>query len=195
VIKLDSALNIIFNKGLSDTVGCSVNMDVRSFGNNVMLTAHHCFNQPKTLLIKCDTSLQNFCHSIPYSITSFSDSISLGDTTYSFVAHNIGYLPMSYSLISHNFNWTDSCENVFSGVNNIEVVTSTIFPNPTFNSFSIKGDFQFESVELLDLSGKIVKIIKPILKSQIDISGCPSGVYIVRLSSKNSQRFLHLIKM
>ncbi|MCB0455970.1 MAG: T9SS type A sorting domain-containing protein [Aequorivita sp.] len=62
-----------------------------------------------------------------------------------------------------------------------EVVIS---PNPTANTFSVKGDYSNEVFNILDMSGKTVH--SGILSSQnqlVDITELSTGVYILRLKS------------
>lgn len=56
------------------------------------------------------------------------------------------------------------------------------YPNPAKTSFKIKGIKEIESVELFDISGRLIKIYH-CPEDEINISALPKGTYVVRVSS------------
>ena len=62
-----------------------------------------------------------------------------------------------------------------------------IFPNPTINEFTIKGNLSLYQIELFDAVGRIYRKINPNgLINTIDISSLPKGLYFIRVLNKTN---------
>ncbi|MFT6921014.1 MAG: hypothetical protein ACJA1C_000008 [Crocinitomicaceae bacterium] len=59
-----------------------------------------------------------------------------------------------------------------------------LYPNPVSESFQLISDYEIESVQVLDMSGRIVKTFGA-AQLTYDISSVPSGVYMVTVHSAN----------
>ncbi|MFK7786869.1 MAG: T9SS type A sorting domain-containing protein [Crocinitomicaceae bacterium] len=68
-----------------------------------------------------------------------------------------------------------------------EALVYSIFPNPAQGSFSILSDVEFESIELREINGKLIKQIT--VNEQVNVSTLSAGVYIIELIQAD-QRFL-----
>ena len=83
-------------------------------------------------------------------------------------------------------NWTYS-----SYYENIDIVSSNssviVYPNPANSFIKIKSDDDIISAEIIDITGNI--IIKTIDNS-IDVSALPNGLYILKVSMKNSLKII-----
>ncbi|TVZ55025.1 putative secreted protein (Por secretion system target) [Lutibacter sp. Hel_I_33_5] len=83
--------------------------------------------------------------------------------------------------------------NAILSVANNGINTVTIFPNPAKNYISIEGAKDLNSIEIIDLNGKIVISKKGDFK-KIDISALSKGVYFLKLRKENSIKLQKLIK-
>ncbi|MBN2777328.1 MAG: choice-of-anchor L domain-containing protein [Bacteroidales bacterium] len=61
------------------------------------------------------------------------------------------------------------------------VLTNSIFPNPTTNSFIIKSANTPANVQIIDINGKLVKSINKYSGENIDITDLQGGIYFVKL--------------
>jgi hypothetical protein len=76
-------------------------------------------------------------------------------------------------------------KNTTTSINDLNEVNIRFYPNPTRNFIRIEGSAKLESVEILDIRGKLLhKYAKP--TSDIDVSEFPKGTYIVKMSTTNN---------
>ena len=74
----------------------------------------------------------------------------------------------------------------------------TIYPNPTDNYFtlSFENDFSNLEIEILSQTGKLMKRVNGNANNQrVDITGLPSGLYIVRIKGDNDFFAERLLKL
>ncbi|PWH83055.1 T9SS C-terminal target domain-containing protein [Algibacter marinivivus] len=69
-----------------------------------------------------------------------------------------------------------------------------IYPNPTINHLNIASKNKINTIEIIDLTGKLISKIKSPNKV-IDISKLPIGVYIIKSYSKNGVTNKRVIKI
>ncbi len=71
----------------------------------------------------------------------------------------------------------------------------TVYPNPFINTLSISNAGDIDRVELIDLSGKVLRNVKVNGESvcTFDTGDLPSGVYLVKITGKNN--FLKIQKV
>ncbi|WP_194765832.1 chondroitinase-B domain-containing protein [Tamlana sp. I1] len=74
-----------------------------------------------------------------------------------------------------------------------EVVAVSIWPNPAVNTVNISGASDYEMLTVYDQVGKVV-INQPIQGETVDISNLNSGLYIFRLTGKNTSITKRVIK-
>ncbi len=90
------------------------------------------------------------------------------------------------------------CEELYDYVLTLTTSTSadvsvepnalTVFPNPVNGYFSIKGEVDDYTVEILDASGQVYKTIHATDHITIDINDLPSGLYFISiLNNANNQ--------
>ena len=74
-----------------------------------------------------------------------------------------------------------------TGINELALKTSTIYPNPANNNFTIEGIEKLTLVSITNLNGQLVlqEIVRP--NQQIDISNLKSGFYIVNFDGKTQK--------
>ena len=61
-----------------------------------------------------------------------------------------------------------------------------IFPNPAQDRVTVKANAPIQSIELLDLSGRIAKVVQRSASSQIasiSVSACQPGTYFLRVTT------------
>jgi len=71
----------------------------------------------------------------------------------------------------------------FTSVNDVDVEQIKIYPNPASDYISIDVDEEIESIEILDLSGRVVLEVNGMQSTKnkrVDISQLQGGVYLVR---------------
>jgi len=100
----------------------------------------------------------------------------------------------------YSFTTTEDVELVANfenivGIENIEVATVTIYPNPTTGELKIEcGELIIENVVIYDVVGKIQKAANGKTESAIDISHFPVGIYFVKISTKTGEIVKKVVK-
>lgn len=69
-----------------------------------------------------------------------------------------------------------------------------VYPNPAGESFKINtpGEMKISTVEVLDISGKVIKVLKG--AEEYNISGLAPGVYTLKIKSNETTKITKLIK-
>ena len=70
----------------------------------------------------------------------------------------------------------------------------SIFPNPATNYFKISSSAPIAKVEIYNLIGKKIKIIKNNNSNSFDISSFRNGIYLVRIFDSN-QKVLKVVRI
>ncbi|HNA57261.1 MAG TPA: CotH kinase family protein [Chitinophagales bacterium] len=78
-------------------------------------------------------------------------------------------------------------------VDNIENADITVMPNPATHVVNISGLQSAASIEILDITGKVVSTL--FTDSKIDISAYPAGQYYLRITNKDVVRVLTFVKV
>jgi DNA-directed RNA polymerase delta subunit len=87
-------------------------------------------------------------------------------------------------------------EDIISGVNQIPVRTDIVVaPNPTTGLFEIKSTERFESVNIFDISGRLISKFTGNDANQYNVSDLPKGIYEVVAKSKTALSVSKLVKM
>jgi hypothetical protein len=80
-----------------------------------------------------------------------------------------------------------------AGLNQIEDITLSIFPNPTTDFVTVvTQDDQIDQLMLQDLSGKVIKqeeVVGP--KTQLDLSELPKGMYFIHALGEAGDRLTY----
>lgn len=97
---------------------------------------------------------------------------------------NINYATATGGSTQDVISTVDTTPISFSvlGTPDIKLEGVSVYPNPTSGLVSIQGVDAIESVEVMDITGKLVKTIKD-SSSQIDMRELQSGVYFMRIST------------
>lgn len=78
--------------------------------------------------------------------------------------------------------------NVTTGINNLAVDNGqwTVYPNPSNGIFTLEGITQGSTVQLYDITGKLVEtcINRESTHMRFDLSNCADGMYLLRIFSK-----------
>jgi hypothetical protein len=89
--------------------------------------------------------------------------------------------------------------NIVPGINTgienyLALKEISIFPNPAFQSFSIKGIKSEVKIELLDiLGGKLLEMNSDNFSTEVNISELAKGIYIVKITGENGNSVLKKI--
>lgn len=70
----------------------------------------------------------------------------------------------------------------------------SLYPNPTSSMLMISSSLTIDSVEIIDVQGKMVKLSK-VRANQIDVQDLQAGVYVLRLISGNEVENRKFVKM
>jgi len=85
-------------------------------------------------------------------------------------------------------------ENALStNENNYSLNTTTIYPNPVKNTFSISGNEAVNEIEIYDLIGKRV-LHKKNITNDINIENLPNGIYVAKIKTDKGVFSTKLIK-
>jgi len=91
---------------------------------------------------------------------------------------------------------TSDCYSVNTlGVNNLENSGITLYPNPVTDILQVKGIKKMENFRIVDNSGKV--LIKQIINNtstKIDISALKTGIYFIKIRTKNYVYMSKIIK-
>ena len=99
----------------------------------------------------------------------------------------------------YSFSVTEDIELVANfeknvGIENIEVATVKIYPNPTMGELRIESGLRIERVVIYDIAGKIQKMENWKMENAIDISHLPTGVYFVKISTAIGEMVKKVLK-
>jgi hypothetical protein len=87
-------------------------------------------------------------------------------------------------------------EDIVSGTNEIIINNNVlVYPNPTSGTFQISNPEPFESLEVYDLTGKMMQRFKGNVNNQYDVSNLPNGIYQLAARSKEGISVSRLVKI
>ncbi len=89
-----------------------------------------------------------------------------------------------------------ACVNVTSlSGNTFDLTNLTYYPNPVIDFFTIKYNKEIQSINVFDLSGRLVRQLNPKqLEAQVDMSELASAMYIVKVDADGKQTEIKVIK-
>jgi len=88
--------------------------------------------------------------------------------------------------------FTNQCNSfIATNISNADMHVSQnciqIFPNPVANLFTITGDMNFYSIEILNAVGQIQQVINPIGNTHtVDVTTLPAGLYFIRVRNSTN---------
>jgi hypothetical protein len=122
-----------------------------------------------------------------YSIkNTFDDGfVAAGSTSVS--GNTVMYI-MKYRKLVQSVNQPSNEEFVTTNINEKTQIDCQIFPNPTEYQLHIKADKKISTVNLIDLSGRLILSVNP-EKNQLilDVSNLSSGFYLLETSFEGKQ--------
>jgi len=79
------------------------------------------------------------------------------------------------------------CDDATAGISENQLSLIQIYPNPASETINFKMDgIEISSVELIDLSGKLIVSKTELLNNQLNVKGFAPGLYFVKISSDNA---------
>src|SRR5690606_986902 len=79
------------------------------------------------------------------------------------------------------------CDDSTAGISDNQLNLIQIYPNPASEVVNFKMDgVEISSVELIDLSGKLIVSKKELLNNQLDVKGFAPGLYFIKVISENA---------
>jgi hypothetical protein len=131
--------------------------------------------------------------------------IDCSDSSFIIGATNQSYEPLTngaYAVISSNqfCSSTSDCYDLIIDIIDLEVssienIPINIYPNPASENVFIEALEKIESIQIIDINGRVVLVNKYIESNQVvnvDISNFPQGIYIISVltASQNINQFL-----
>lgn len=77
-------------------------------------------------------------------------------------------------------------------VNEFELDKFSVYPNPVSNAFKIEANSSIESVELYNITGRLIKTFTT--ETSYDISDLATGVYIANIKIQSGSKALRIVK-
>ena len=116
------------------------------------------------------------------------DILQVGTGTHTFIVHIIDKVNLCESSDTVNVTLEYSMGiNEFDGDNQI-----VIFPNPTTGMFHVQGE-KIEKIEVYDVQGQILQIVKGKRMNMINLGHQPKGIYFVKVIQGESYQVKKLI--
>jgi hypothetical protein len=118
-------------------------------------------------------------------INCFDNSVITGETNFSFTPTLNG--DYAVTITENVCSETSTCVTVSSvGINEVTLRNVNIYPNPVQNELFIElENGQITHIDILDLSGKVIKSIMNNNAKSIDVSDLTQGIYILNVSTEN----------
>src|SRR5690606_36089369 len=67
-----------------------------------------------------------------------------------------------------------------------------VYPNPVIDRLYVQADDRIEGIRLLSLNGRILQLWQGV--NTIDLSGCPSGVYLLQVQTASGSVLRKIVK-
>lgn len=153
-------------------------------GNNTVK-----FNFPNIMLPDSGTNVAGSQGWITYSIspkTGLSNGTQVKNTAYIFFDFN-------YAIIT---NTTVNTYDVIStGMNELNQVSFRLYPNPARSEFYIEnvGQELIQKVELMDISGRVLKSWNPLFASAYTVEGVSDGSYLIRIETAQESKVIPML--
>jgi uncharacterized repeat protein (TIGR01451 family) len=173
-----------FNIQSIDIIGSSHAMSPNYQGNNIVK-----FNFNNIMLPDSTTNPIGSQGWVSYSIapkTGLSLGTQVKNTAYIFFDFN-------YAIIT---NTTVNTYDVIStGMNEINQVSFRLYPNPARSEFYIEnvGQEMIQKVELMDISGRVVKSWNPLNTSAYTVDGISDGSYMIRIETAKESKVIPML--
>jgi len=176
IISLDVDNNINLTK-----LHCNFNdLNSLNLSQNINLTKLICSDNPNLSYINLKNGNNaNLDVSGSYYSSQFDNLPNLQDVCVD--ALNTNLTNYIISETGHNVNFYTDCS--LASVDNDNLATFDIFPNPAKNNFSIKTEQEINSISIYNGAGQLL-IYRENTK-EIDISKLSKGIYFVKISTKN----------
>jgi len=75
---------------------------------------------------------------------------------------------------------------VVSNVINVGKERVKVYPNPVVNELRVEGIANGSEIVITDLTGRVVNTVKSTANAGVDVSGLPSGVYLLKIGENGS---------
>jgi Leucine-rich repeat (LRR) protein len=166
-------------------LGCNYNSTLMALdvSNNPILTQIYCNDTPISALNVANGNNANFTTFVATNTPNLT-CIQVDDVNYS---------TTNWTLVDAGASFSTNC-NYALGVNELELAKKiSIYPNPAKSEINISSDNIIESIEFIDVFGKV---IKSSLNSNntIDVSNLSNGLYFLQVYTKEGSAIKKFIK-
>ena len=86
-----------------------------------------------------------------------------------------------------------TCSSLPVGIDDVEEIDFTIFPNPSSSIVHINSEFSIEEIQILNLSGQQMPI-KRINSDKLDVSNLATGIYFIKVKSEGRETVRKFMK-
>ncbi|WP_262151781.1 T9SS type A sorting domain-containing protein [Chryseobacterium foetidum] len=99
-------------------------------------------------------------------------------------------------LVSGGYQYLKALDLTLSVSEVKKEIKAKIYPNPTSGIVNVSTENEIESIIIYSLNGQILKTekINREKKVSVDISGIPSGTYLLKVKTNNGEKTLKIIK-
>ena len=117
------------------------------------------------------------------------------------------YLTVPYFWDSENYEWKEITPRDFGwltftlidnivGAEQIKTDKINLYPNPATDALFLQSDNVVESIQVIDISGKQLLLLKPMIRGEIEISveRLSSGMYTLRIETEKGVTISKFIK-
>jgi hypothetical protein len=161
--------------------------------NEIALTTPYPINTKKDLWVGLEvivtTGWPAGCDAGP-AITGYGDMINLSGAA--------GWEAMSSFSTTLNYNWNiETCIKSTSGIENIIKKTISIYPNPATDKIIVEtsGITPGKALVIYDIEGQdLIQQQVTGIKTTVDISRLPAGVYVVKVTGDRTAQVRKIIK-
>lgn len=129
---------------------------------------------------------------VDFSIAPNSNQLYLGCSSYSGISGD--KTEQSYG---QNDFWIMLLDDVSLGINTPENKSVKILPNPVNSTLTVSSSEQIDSLYIYSIQGRLIKMYQNINSDSknINIAEYPSGLYLVKIKSKNKTITKKIIKI
>ncbi|NQY10777.1 MAG: T9SS type A sorting domain-containing protein, partial [Flavobacteriales bacterium] len=82
---------------------------------------------------------------------------------------------------------TSTCVASTVGIDNLDIKTLVLYPNPTDGMLNIDFEGEVKSIEVVDMLGRVISIPVSVIEKTVDGSSLTVGKYMIRITTGNDQ--------
>ena len=169
---------------ITETLGSPMALPAPSSGTTTPMVTIQLTGSPTTGVITILANNTALTNSVP-PLQSFMQADMIDDAMASFT--NV------VATTSSGLSGVTSFDFATLSTSSEELIHVSVYPNPTTDKIHITGVTDITAVEVSNINGQLVA--KPILNLEtIDMSNLQTGVYFVKVQTKDAQKIIKIVK-